>query len=204
MSTKIMFLILIVALSLSCQQNRQPKIETLWDEKNLPKFVEEEEEKVHLRMLITPPIPMQTDKKDTATVINPEKMSKSDKIFTLLEIDYLAHYRKSDWKTYREGIEAIAFPKRVKQHPIPTYLYVFFVVEKDGSTSNFKFETQEKGASRHTVEFKGGDDEIIMKEIQKYIEEHPYWIPSKKDNEYVRSRYNIGIYFIEKENDMFD
>lgn len=210
MKTNVFFSLVLGTLFLiSCQQSQKPKTETLWNEEFLEKnkkdlkIEEKEVRKIQLNVLVSPPPPIEKKIKNIVSSINPEKISTSDKIYTFSEIDFLAYYSKEDWDSYSETIKLLEYPEKAKNCTFNT-LNVFFVVEKDGTTSNFKFNVFDKNGSKY--EFKlpreennhiSEDIKIISEEIKKFIESNPYWIPAEKDGKYVRSNYVFALFNVD-------
>jgi TonB family protein len=80
--------------------------------------------------------------------------------------------------------DAIQYPEQARQAGIQGSVFVEFVVEKDGSLSNFKML---KGIG-------GGCDEEAMRVYQSYASTHK-WKPGRQNGQVVRQRFTLAVHF---------
>lgn len=175
MKTKAILFALSVLILLTCC-TRKPK-QSLPDE--LPK--QDASEYVLLNTSISPPPPGKTDISDTTSIITPEKMSASEKIYNVTEVDFLPAYPKSGWSAFSAYLQSVLYPKEVKDKNVEGYLSISFVVEKDGSVSN--------------IEIIKSVDKAVDNEITKALQNMPAWKPGKKEGLYVRSKYGFTLVY---------
>lgn len=162
-------------------KSNSPKEESLWDE--TPQQIEATQSngKVRLNTTISPAPPGTTDANDTTSVITPDKVSTSDKIFEVLDVDYLPEYPNGGWEAFSGYIQSLKYPRELKEEQIEGHLSVQFVIEKDGSVSN--------------IEIIKSVDKMIDDEITKALQNMPKWKPGKKDGLYVRSKYGFTLIY---------
>lgn len=176
MKTKtILFALLSLILLANCNGNKSK--ETLSDEP----LQLQSEEKVKLSTAIGPPPPGNIDRNDTTSVIAPEKVSSSNEIYNVMEVDFMAAHPNGGWEAFAAYLQSVGYPQEVKENEIEGTLVVVFVVEKDGSVSN--------------IEIKRSANKLVDDEITKALQNMPAWKPGKKDGLYVRSYYNFTLIY---------
>lgn len=173
MKPKYFLLLLMCAVIVSCKNKKQ----TLPDK--LPEQTDSEQ--IQFNTWLSPPPPGKTDSSDTTSVIAPEKVSRSDRIYEVLEVDFLPSYPNGGWKAFSNYLQSIRYPKELKDKNLTGYLIVSFVVEKDGSISN--------------IEPIKSIDKAIDNEIINALQNMPTWKPGKKDGLYVRSKFGFTLIF---------
>lgn len=173
-TTSIFFIVCAFLLFANCTGKAK---QSLPDE--LPQ--QSENDYVLLNTDISPPPPGKTDKNDTISVIDSEKISPSDKVYEVLDIDFLPSYPDGGWGSFSRYIQSVRYPKEVTEKETKGYLAVVFVVEKDGSISNIELI--------HSV------DKLIDNEIVKALQNMSPWKPGKKNGLYVRAKYGFTLVF---------
>ncbi|HCF81443.1 MAG TPA: hypothetical protein DER39_07040 [Porphyromonadaceae bacterium] len=171
----ILFALLSLILLANCKGNKSKK--TLADEP----LQHQSEEKVKLSVVIGPPPPGKTDRNDTSSVIEPDKVSASDEIYKVTDVDFLAAYPNGGWKAFSAYLQSVSYPREAKDNQVEGTLIVIFVVEKDGSVSNIEIE---RSANKLV------DDEIV-----KALQNMPSWKPAQKSGLYVRSNYSFTLIY---------
>lgn len=174
-SKTILFALLSLILLVNCNGNKSKK--TLGDEP----VQYQSEEKVKLSVTIGPPPPGNIDRADTTSVIEPEKVSPSDEIYKVTDVDFLAAHPNGGWNAFSAYLQSVGYPHEVKDNGVEGTLIVIFVVEKDGSVSNIEIV---RSANKPV------DDEIV-----KALQNMPAWIPAKKGGLYVRSNYSFTLIY---------
>ncbi len=183
MKTKTILLVLAgFSMFAACNsKNKQPKEESLWDEMPRATQVEPSDGKVQLNTVISPPPPGNTDRNDTSSVIEPDKVSASDEIYKVTDVDFLAAYPNGGWEAFSVYLQSVSYPREAKDKDIEDALIVTFVVEKDGSVSN--------------IEIVKSANKLVDDEIVKALQNMPPWKPGKKDGLYVRSNYSFTLIY---------
>lgn len=183
MKTKtILFALASLILLVSCTNKaKQPKEESLWDENPQATQVAQSDGKIRLNTTISPPPPGRADTRDTTSVIASDKISPSDTIYNVMEVDFLPAYPNGGWESFSGYIQSVRYPKELKEKEIKGSLSASFVVEKDGSVSH--------------IEVKNSVDKIIDNEIINALQNMPAWKPGKKDGLYVRSKYGFTLVY---------
>ncbi len=185
MKTKTKTILLVLAgfsMFAACNsKNKQPKEESLWDEMPRATQVEPSDGKVQLNTVISPPPPGNTDRNDTSSVIEPDKVSASDEIYKVTDVDFLAAYPNGGWDAFASYIQSVRYPKEVKDKGVKGTLSVLFVIEKDGSISD--------------IEVLKSVDKQVENEIINALQTMPLWKPGKKDGLYVRTNYGFSLIY---------
>lgn len=160
---------------------KQPKEESLWDE--IPEEFQQiqKDEKIQINIYFSPPPPGKADSRDTTTVIAPDKVSPSNKIYEITEVDYLPNYPNGGWESFTSYLQSIRYPKEVKDINNVGSLSILFVLEKDGSASN--------------IQITSSVNNLIDNTIIEALKKMPAWKPAKKDGLYVRSEYSFTIIY---------
>jgi len=102
-------------------------------------------------------------------------------VYTKEEIDVLPEYPGGDEARIKHLINNLEYPKYAREVGLEGRVEIGFIVEKDGSMSNF---TAIK--SVHP---------ILDEESLRVIKLMPKWIPGKKDGKTVRVQWQIPITF---------
>lgn len=139
------------------------------------------EEKIRLNTVLSPRPPGNTDNRDTTSVIALEKVSASDKIYEVTEVDFLAAHPNGGWQAFAGYLQSVRYPKEAKDNGVEGALIVVFVVEKDGTVSN--------------IEIIRSANKLVDDEIVKALQKMPPWKPGKKDGLYVRSNYSFTLIY---------
>lgn len=179
---KVIFILFSAILFINCaNKTKQPNEESLWDETPPQIQAAPSDGKIRINTTISPPPPGKTDSSDTTSVIAPDKISPSDTIYNVMEVDFLPAYPNGGWESFSGYIQSVRYPKELKEKEIKGSLSVSFVVEKDGSVSH--------------IEVKNSVDKIIDNEITNALQNMPAWKPGKKDGLYVRSKYGFTLVY---------
>jgi TonB family protein len=107
--------------------------------------------------------------------------SKTDEIVDVFDIDEIPVFAEGDDALTRFVAENGQYPEIAKQNNTNGTVYVWFVVEKDGSLSDIKIN---KGLTAEC------DAEVL-----RILKKMPKWTAGKKDGQTVRASYSFSIRF---------
>jgi TonB family protein len=122
-----------------------------------------------------------------------EAVPMSISVYTILSVEAMSADTTGIYSDYSGGFpggksalnqyikENMVYPEIDKQLANQGTVYVQFVVEVDGSISDMSIA---KGIS-----------DTIDREALRFIRTMPNWIPSRKDNEFVRTRIRLPLHF---------
>lgn len=179
MSSKIILAITCMLLLVSC--NRSTK-QVLKDDDLEQSESSSINTGIVLQTHISPPPPGKVDSSDTIPVIIPEKVSHSNKIYEISEVDYLPFYPGEGWSSFAKYLQSVRYPQELKGKTLEgTFLAIVFVVEKDGTVSN--------------IEIRKSVDPLVDEVVTKALMEMFGWKPGKKDGMYVRSKYGFTLIY---------
>lgn len=104
----------------------------------------------------------------------------SDGLFTIVQI--MPSFKGGDINTFREWVgKRTTYPKMASDNGIQGVVYIFFVVEPDGSVTNVKLEK--------------GVDPLLDNEALRVVMSSPKWTPGRQRGEPVRVRFTIKVNF---------
>ncbi|PID95115.1 MAG: hypothetical protein CSA95_01135 [Bacteroidetes bacterium] len=119
--------------------------------------------------------------KSEAIISPPEEnnQKKEEKVYD--QVDQLPLYKGGDKARIQFLIDNLRYPKDAVKDSIQGVVFVQFIVEKDGTMSNF-----------HILK---GVSESLDKEALRVVRKMPAWIPGKHEGKPVRVKYNLPIRF---------
>lgn len=119
----------------------------------------------------------------TEGLIAPEvgEVENSDMVDVYTIVEQMPEFPGGEAELIHYISKNIQYPQEAKEKGIQGYVYIGFVIEKDGSVSNIR-------------NLRGVDSELGA-EAMRVVESMPKWKPGMHNGEFVRVSYQIPIHF---------
>lgn len=99
-----------------------------------------------------------------------------------IKVQQMPTFQGGDLNAYRNWMQSqLQYPKEAKDKGIKGRVIFSFVVEKDGSVSNF--------------DALQAPDKILVEEVERVFKLTPKWEPGKQNGNAVRVKFTVPIYF---------
>ena len=99
-----------------------------------------------------------------------------------IKVESMPTFQGGDLNGYRNWVQSqIKYPKEAQEKGISGRVIFSFVVEKDGSVSNF--------------DALQAPDKILVEEVERVFKLTPKWEPGKQNGNAVRVKFTVPIYF---------
>lgn len=105
----------------------------------------------------------------------------NDSVYKFENLDKEPVFNKGNGELNKFIQKNIIYPKQSKENQIEGNVYVQFVIEKNGKVTNIKI-------------LKGLDD-YCNKEVVRIVNKMPRWKPGEKNNQQVRTFFNLPVKF---------
>ena len=110
-----------------------------------------------------------------------EQQSAQEEAF--IKVESMPTFQGGDLNGYRNWFQSqLQYPAEAKEKGIKGRVIFSFVVEKDGSVSNF--------------DALQAPDKILVDEVERVFKLTPKWEPGKQNGKAVRVKYTVPIYFM--------
>lgn len=99
-----------------------------------------------------------------------------------IKVESMPTFQGGDLNGYRNWVQSqLQYPKEAKDKGVQGRVIFSFVVEKDGSVSNF--------------DALQAPDKILVEEVERVFKLTPKWEPGKQNGKAVRVKFTVPIYF---------
>ena len=100
-----------------------------------------------------------------------------------IKVESMPTFQGGDLNGYRNWVQSqLQYPKEAKDKGVQGRVIFSFVVEKDGSVSNF--------------DALQAPDKILVEEVERVFKLTPKWEPGKQNGKAVRVKYTVPIVFM--------
>ena len=114
-----------------------------------------------------------------AAQVNKQQSAQEE---AFIKVESMPTFQGGDLNGYRNWVQSqLLYPAEAKEKGIKGRVIFSFVVEKDGSVSNF--------------DALQAPDKILVDEVERVFKLTPKWEPGKQNGKAVRVKYTVPIYF---------
>ena len=150
--------------------------------KTSPKWEAGEQGGKKVRVLYTVPVVFTTPSAETQEFEQQKQNFEQQKDLAYIKVEKMPTFQGGDLNTFRNWMQGqIQYPKEAAAKNISGRVIFSFVVEKDGSTSDFTVLQ--------------APDKLLADEVERIFKTCPKWEPGTQRGEKVRVKYTVPIVF---------